>query len=62
MHTASVRSHRLDPGQQTLIEVTFRTAVDGPGRYGESIDVLANDPRLPHRPPLHDLWFLITVR
>lgn len=36
--------------------------MDGPGRHGEAIDVLANDPRLPHhRPPLHDVWFLITV-
>jgi hypothetical protein len=35
-----------------MIEVTFRTAIDAPGRHGEPIDLLANDPRAPHhRPP-----------
>lgn len=57
-----MRSHQLTPGQQTLVDIAFLTDVDGPGQHGEAIDLLANDPHLPHhQPPSHDLWFLITV-
>jgi hypothetical protein len=56
---ASVRSHRLPPGQKTLIDVAFSTTIDGPGRHGEVIDIAGNDPRLTHRRPLqHDLAFI----
>jgi hypothetical protein len=57
-----VRSHRLAPGHQTLIDVAFSTTIDGPGRHGEVIDVVGNDHRLTHRRPLqHDLAFVISV-
>jgi hypothetical protein len=41
---ATVRSRRLSPGQQTQLDVTFYTAVDGPGRHGEIVRLFTNDP------------------
>lgn len=41
---ATVRSHRLSPGQQTQIDVTFYTRIDGPGRHGEIVRLFTNDP------------------
>jgi hypothetical protein len=38
-----VRSHRLDPGQQTELDITLNPRVDGPGRHGELVRLFTND-------------------
>ncbi len=46
-----------------MVDITFLTEVDGPGRHGEFLDFGTNDPRTqtPGRPFQHDLLFAITV-
>jgi hypothetical protein len=59
---ASARSRRLSPGQRSLVDVTFLTTVDGPGRHGEVIDFTTNDPVSGREPPiLPELSFFVTV-
>lgn len=38
-----MRSHRLTPGQQTFLEITFSPRVDGVGRHGELVRLFTND-------------------
>lgn len=39
-----MRSHRLSPGQQTQLDVTFYTRVDSPGRHDEIVRLFTNGP------------------
>ena len=61
-----MRSHRLAPGQQTQLDVTFYTAVDGPGKHGEIIRLYTNDRRATalflRRPLRTEVAFFISVR
>ena len=63
---ATVRSHRLAPGEQTRLDVTFYTRVDGPGRHGEGIRLFTNDSQTTRRarlrPLASEVAFFISVR
>ena len=39
-----MRSRRLKRGQQTQVDVRFYTAIDGPGRHGEVVNIASTDP------------------
>ena len=61
-----MRSHRLLPGQQTQLDVTFYTRVDGIGRHGEIVRLFTNDPvatrAISSFPLKTEVAFFITVR
>lgn len=61
----TVRSHRLDPGQQTYLDITFIARVDGPGRHGELVRLFTNDRHATKRsarfPLASGVAFFITV-
>ena len=60
-----MRSRRLKPGQQTQLDVTFYTRVDGPGRHGEIVRLYTNHDPTPDqffkRPLKTEVAFFITV-
>ena len=63
--SATVRSHRLPPGHQTQLDVTFYTGVDRPGRHGEVVALTTNDARTTRRaqrfPLKSEIAFFITT-
>ena len=57
-----MRSRRLAPGEQTVLDVRFDTLVDGPGVHGEVIQIDSNDPASQSRHPLQgEITFRITT-
>jgi hypothetical protein len=61
-----VRSRRLTAGQQTHLETTFYTRIDGPGRHGEVVAINSNDDRATRRaaryPLASEIAFFITTK
>lgn len=58
---AEARSRLLEPGEATLLDVTFNPRVDGPGEHGEVIHLEAERTDGDGEQIVRDLLFNITV-